>query len=43
MVMPETASTKFLEVALRDQALNVTLPNIELAVFSQIDGPETER
>lgn len=40
LVMPETASTKFLEVALRDQALNITLPNVELAVLGQIDRPE---
>lgn len=32
-------SAKLLKVALGDQALNISLPNIELAVLGEIDSP----
>lgn len=30
---------QFVEISLRDQSLDVSLPNVELAVLGQVNGP----
>lgn len=39
MMMTEISSTESLEISLRNQAFHITLPDVELAVFRQRDGP----
>lgn len=41
--MPRAAnSTEPLKISLRDQALDIALANVELAVFGQVDSPTQE-